>query len=81
MNNQYKLRNGIKIKRIATPTTDETPISCHSKYVINIDWNGATHKWFIEVIQFINLFMSFDNRFAILPTEIFSREVLLSRKA
>lgn len=40
----YKPCTGITISNIATPIIDDTPISCHKKYVTKIVCKGPIHR-------------------------------------
>lgn len=40
----YKPCNGMTKSNVATPIIDDTPISCHKKYVIKSVCKGPIHK-------------------------------------
>jgi len=69
------------ISNTATPIIDDTPISCHKKYVTTIDCKGPIHKKCINMNAISNRFTSFDNKFTTWPTVVSPKDVLLNRNA
>jgi len=77
----YLLCNGIKINNVITPSTDDTPTSCHKKYIVTIVCNGPIHKNGIYKYDISNRCTSFDMRFTIWPVRDWSRQFVLSLSA
>lgn len=77
----YKPCIGTMPMNAAIPNNDETPISCHRKYVTTIALKGPTHKNCIKCIAISNLLTSFDIKFTTWPTVVSPRDVLLNRNA
>lgn len=71
----------MNIKHAANPTIDDTPTSCHIKYVATIVCTGLIHKKCKNINAESNLFTSFDKRFTTWPIVVLPRAFLLNRKA
>jgi len=71
----------MNITNVATPNIDDTPISCHNKYVTTIVCRGLIQKKCIKNSALSNRFTSFDNKLTTRPTDVSPNDVLLSRKA
>lgn len=55
--------NGMNPNKANIPISDETPISCHKKYVTTIVSKGPIHKKCRKNIAISKRFTSFDNKF------------------
>lgn len=66
---------------VDTPITDDTPTSCHIKYVAIIITNGPVHRNGKYKSVRSNRLTSFDIKFTICPVKVWSRESVLSRRA
>lgn len=58
------------MSNVATPNTDDTPTSCHKKYVTTTVSIGPTHRKGTYKSDMSNRFTSLDIRFIILPAEV-----------